>query len=92
MQPYLIKAIGKDGHEYMGFYYGYVSSLGLFNQQERKDYILNKIDTLNDDELNDMVKLVNDSSLTIDVLNFQLTRNIIMTNNKEKLEEVFHNG
>ena len=39
-QPYLIKAIGKDGHEYMGFYYGYVSSLGLFNQQERKDYIL----------------------------------------------------
>nr|DAP29873.1 MAG TPA: hypothetical protein [Bacteriophage sp.] len=54
--------------------------------------ILNKIDTLNDDELNDMVKLVNDSSLTIDVLNFQLTRNIIMTNNKEKLEEVFHNG
>ena len=54
--------------------------------------ILNKIDTLNNDELNDMVKLVNDSSLTIDVLNFQLTRNIIMTNNKEKLEEVFHNG
>lgn len=54
--------------------------------------ILNKIDTLNDDELNDMVKLVNDSSLTIDVLNFQLARNIIMTNNKEKLEEVFHNG
>lgn len=54
--------------------------------------ILNKIDTLNDDELNDMVKLVNDSSLTIDALNFQLTRNIIMTNNKEKLEEVFHNG
>ena len=54
--------------------------------------ILNKIDTLNDDELNDMVKLVNDSSLTIDVLNFQLTRNIIKTNNKEKLEEVFHNG
>ena len=54
--------------------------------------ILNKIDTLNDDELNDMVKLVNDSSLTIDVLNFQLTRNIIMTNNKAKLEEVFHNG
>lgn len=54
--------------------------------------ILNKIDTLNDDELKDMVKLVNDSSLTIDVLNFQLTRNIIMTNNKEKLEEVFHNG
>lgn len=54
--------------------------------------ILNKIDTLNDDELNDMVKLVNDSSLTIDVLNFQLTRNIIMNNNKEKLEEVFHNG
>lgn len=54
--------------------------------------ILNKIDMLNDDELNDMVKLVNDSSLTIDVLNFQLTRNIIMTNNKEKLEEVFHNG
>ena len=54
--------------------------------------ILNKIDTLNDDELNDMVKLVNDSYLTIDVLNFQLTRNIIMTNNKEKLEEVFHNG
>lgn len=54
--------------------------------------ILNKIDTLNDDELNDMVKLVNDSSLAIDVLNFQLTRNIIMTNNKEKLEEVFHNG
>ena len=54
--------------------------------------ILNKIDTLNDDELNDMVKLVNDSSLTIDVLNFQLTRNIIMTNNKEKLEEVSHNG
>lgn len=54
--------------------------------------ILNKIDTLNDDELNDMVKLVNDISLTIDVLNFQLTRNIIMTNNKEKLEEVFHNG
>lgn len=54
--------------------------------------ILNKIDTLNDDELNDMVKLVNDSSLTIDVLNFQLTRNIIMTNNKEKSEEVFHNG
>ena len=54
--------------------------------------ILNKIDTLNDDELNDMVKLVNDSSLIIDVLNFQLTRNIIMTNNKEKLEEVFHNG
>lgn len=39
-QPYLIKARGKDGHEYMGFYYGYVSSLGLFNQQERKDYIL----------------------------------------------------
>ena len=39
-QPYLIKAIGKDGNEYMGFYYGYVSSLGLFNQQERKDYIL----------------------------------------------------
>lgn len=39
-QPYLIKAKGKDGHEYMGFYYGYVSSLGLFNQQERKDYIL----------------------------------------------------
>lgn len=54
--------------------------------------ILNKIDMLSDDELNDMVKLVNDSSLTIDVLNFQLTRNIIMTNNKEKLEEVFHNG
>ena len=54
--------------------------------------ILNKIDSLNDYELNDMVKLVNDSSLTIDVLNFQLTRNIIMTNNKEKLEEVFHNG
>lgn len=54
--------------------------------------ILNKIDTLNDDELKDMVKLINDSSLTIDVLNFQLTRNIIMTNNKEKLEEVFHNG
>lgn len=39
-QPYLIKAIGKDGNEYMGFYYGYVNSLGLFNQQERKDYIL----------------------------------------------------
>lgn len=39
-QSYLIKAIGKDGNEYMGFYYGYVSSLGLFNQQERKDYIL----------------------------------------------------
>lgn len=39
-QPYLIKAIGKDGNEYMGFYYGYVSSLGLFNQQEREDYIL----------------------------------------------------
>lgn len=54
--------------------------------------ILNKIDTLNDDELKDMVKLINDSSLIIDVLNFQLTRNIIMTNNKEKLEEVFHNG
>lgn len=54
--------------------------------------ILNKIDMLSDDELNDMVKLVNDSSLTIDVLNFQLTRNIIMINNKEKLEEVFHNG
>lgn len=54
--------------------------------------ILNKIDMLSDDELNDMVKLVNDSSLTIDVLNFQLTRNIIMINNREKLEEVFHNG
>ena len=54
--------------------------------------ILNKIDTLSDGELCDMVKLINDSSLTIDVLNFQLTRNIIMTNNKEKLEEVFHNG
>lgn len=54
--------------------------------------ILNKIDMLSDGELNDMVKLVNDSSLTIDVLNFQLTINIIMTNNKEKLEEVFHNG
>lgn len=54
--------------------------------------ILNKIDTLNDDELKDMVKLVNDSSLNFDVLNFQLTRNVIITNNKDKLEEVFHNG
>ena len=54
--------------------------------------ILNKIDTLSDDELRDMVKLVNDSSLTIDVLNFQLTRNIVIANNKDKLEEVFHNG
>ena len=54
--------------------------------------ILNKIDTLSDDELRDMVKLLDDSSLTIDVLNFQLTRNIIMTNNKERLEEVFHIG
>lgn len=54
--------------------------------------ILNKIEELSDDELCDMVKLVNDSSLTIDILNFQLTRNIIITNNKDTLEEVFHNG
>lgn len=54
--------------------------------------ILNKIEELRDDELCDMVKLVNDSSLTIDILNFQLTRNIIITNNKDTLEEVFHNG
>lgn len=54
--------------------------------------ILNKIDTLNDDELKDMVKLVNDSSLNFDVLNFQLTRNVVIANNKDKLEEVFQIG
>lgn len=54
--------------------------------------ILNKIDTLNDDELKDMVKLINDSSLIIDVLNFQLTRNVVLSNNKDKLEEVFQIG
>lgn len=54
--------------------------------------ILNKIDKLGDVELRDMVKLINDSSLTIDVLNFQLTRNIVIANNKDKLEEVFQIG
>ena len=54
--------------------------------------ILKKIDNLSDDELKDMVKLVNDSSLNFDVLNFQLTRNVIIANNKDKLEEVLHNG
>lgn len=54
--------------------------------------ILNKIDKLDDVELRDMVKLINDSSLTIDVLNFQLTRNIVIANNKDKLEEVFQIG
>lgn len=54
--------------------------------------ILNKIEELSDDELKDMVKLINDSSLTFDVLNFQLTRNVVMTNNKDKLEEVFQIG
>ena len=54
--------------------------------------ILNKIEELSDDELKDMVKLVNDSSLNFDVLNFQLTRNVIISNNKDKLEEVFQIG
>ena len=54
--------------------------------------ILNKIDNLSDDELKDMVKLVNDISLNFDVLNFQLTRNVVLTNNKDKLEEVFQIG
>lgn len=54
--------------------------------------ILKKIDSLSDDELKDMVKLVNDSSLNFDVLNFQLTRNVIISNNKDKLEEVFQIG
>lgn len=54
--------------------------------------ILNKIEELSDDELHDMVKLVNDSSLNFDVMNFQLTRNVVITNNKDKLEEVFQIG
>lgn len=54
--------------------------------------ILKKIGSLSDDELKDMVKLVNDSSLNFDVLNFQLTRNVIISNNKDKLEEVFQIG
>jgi len=57
-----------------------------------KDKVIDTIDTLEHRIYVAKNKLVNDSSLTIDVLNFQLTRNIIMTNNKEKLEEVFHNG